>query len=234
MPQITVKSTSVKKGENEKGPWVNTMITPTEGGKWTTFSESAQYLKGGDVINITEYEEGQGNKANKITKWEKVEQAQQPSTRGNGNYPDMSKEEWAEKQRIERESIEAQVAVKAICQLVSNWPEHETLTDDVARVLAKAIEWSEQKIDRALSVKPAPAASSAAKSPPVPSGKLDTGQVDMSPIQHRGDLWMRCKNIGVGQIEGLNILGIENQEDIIDLDEAFSAIVKHVAGRSAS
>ncbi len=54
---------------------------------------------------------------------------------------DMSKEDWAVKNRTERGSIEAQTAVKAILQ-------HENPTGEVAaRVYLKALSWCEAKID---------------------------------------------------------------------------------------
>jgi hypothetical protein len=85
--QITVKSTKIKRGTNDKGEWVNTQIDTEEGSKWTTFHASAASLQAGDVIEVEEYEEGEGNKRNKITKFKKLEsKASPPPLNGNTQY----------------------------------------------------------------------------------------------------------------------------------------------------
>lgn len=67
-----------------------------------------------------------------------------PNTNG-----DMSKEDWTTKQRIERESIEAQTAVKTVLSL-----DHALLTKQAKTIYQKALDWCETKIDATTSQVP--------------------------------------------------------------------------------
>jgi len=141
MAEVTVKSISIKRGTSEKGDWVNTIITPTEGDKWTGFLDGLTFLKEGDIIDITEYQEGSGKNHNKILKYQKVGSA--PPT-GNGKG-DMTPEMWAEKDRIERASIEVQVAYKGVPELVETlekYPENQLAVAALNWAMSKLGYWS--------------------------------------------------------------------------------------------
>ena len=143
------------------------------------------------------------------------------SGRGNG-YPDMSKEDWAEKQRVERDSIEAQVAVKCIFGISENL---NTMgikpSDDFKRVFEKAFTWCEARLDTAMKVPAKASAKAKAASAPI---NLEDVEFDGSLVASFGDLWTRCKNYNISKSEGLQLLELGSQEEIIDLDEAWKSI----------
>lgn len=158
-----------------------------------------------------------------ITKSASIVDQHTAHSKENG-YPDMSKEEWAEKQKIERDSIEAQVAVKCVFGL------REYLinanvdpAEDFAKVFNKAMVWCEARIDASMK---APVKASAKAIPKAISTPINPEDVefDGSPVQSLGDLWTRCKNYNISKSDGLQLLGIGSQEEVIDLDEAWRAI----------
>lgn len=112
--QITVKSTKVAKtGTNKAGPWELIVITSEDGTDYTTFHKGAKNLTAGAVIDIEpDIKEG------KISfKEYKVISSPAAPPDGNGR-PGMTPELWAEKDRLERQSIESQVAFKGVVQII--------------------------------------------------------------------------------------------------------------------
>ncbi|KKL89410.1 hypothetical protein LCGC14_1914970 [marine sediment metagenome] len=122
--QITVKTSKcLKKGTNDYGPWALFKIVATDEKVYTTLSEGAEVLAPGaifepvDVI-LGEIKAGvQEYKFKKFTLVTAGSEPPPPGPNGSGSYPEMSKEEWAEKQRIERSSFETQTAYKGILDL---------------------------------------------------------------------------------------------------------------------
>lgn len=49
-------------------------------------------------------------------------------------------------------------------------------------------------------------------------------EFDASPIKNLGELWTRCKNYKIPRLEGMKLLGITEQTEIGDLNEAWSTI----------
>lgn len=107
--QITVKEAKVvKTGTNKRGDWELIRVTSGDNTEYTTFDKKAK-VPSGSVIEFEEInEEGKLSfkECTVITEAVKGE-----------NGGQMNKEDWVEKQRIERASIENQVRAKLIVEL---------------------------------------------------------------------------------------------------------------------
>lgn len=109
--EITVKSIKIlSKGTNAYGPWMLVKLTTVEDVEYTTLAENAELIPPGSVINITNMDEDA--KGKKFKKYEVIEKGQVSSSPEAKPDGDMTNEMWAEKQRIERRSIERQVSAK--------------------------------------------------------------------------------------------------------------------------
>lgn len=86
------------------------------------------------------------------------------------------------------------------------------------------------------SEKTAPVKTPAKAKPKVESTPVNPDDVefDGSKVQSFGDLWTRCKNYGIPKSEGLQLLELDNQEQIIDLDEAWKTIFDRKFGKEES
>ena len=121
--QITVKEVKVvAHGKNNRGDWELIRVTAEDGSEHTTFDKKAKHITTGSVIEIEpEVSDGKSN----FKEFTIISEA--PATTGD-NGSDMSKDDWTEKNRIERESIEAQSAYKGVPELVETlgkYPENE-------------------------------------------------------------------------------------------------------------
>jgi hypothetical protein len=79
--QITVKSTKkISEGDNDKGHWIITGVTATDGIKYSGFPKELTDLKPGDVIDAkVEIGEKDGEKYNNIKKVKVVSGDTQPA-----------------------------------------------------------------------------------------------------------------------------------------------------------
>lgn len=224
MERITIKSISIKRGTNEKGDWVNTQITPTEGRKWTGFIEGLATLKEGDVIDITEYEEGAGNKFNKILKYQKVASAPVTPTLVNEQIG-MTPELWAEKDRLERWSRECIACFVGILELAKQPPADEKFK----AVYQDALDWASAHF------KPI-AEKEAEKKAGSPTVKLEREEEaslgeneGWSPLKDLGQLYTRAQFYGLSPRDVNESVGVGKGEEIIDLDEAWMTTAKRFA-----
>ncbi len=127
--QITVQSTKLKSnGTNEYGAWELVIVTSTEGVEYSTLADEAKLIPPGSIINITNMDKDKKGR-DQFKKYEIVGKGQvssSPEAKPNG---DMTNEMWAEKQRIERSSIERQVAAKIAFEFCRDDDIAETLMD---------------------------------------------------------------------------------------------------------
>ena len=107
MQRITVK-TIVTKPTKKEGTNITT-IEDEKGAKMSAFNDTAlEKVHAGDILEVDFVVDG---KYTNITAWKLIESKPAPPTPA--PVPVTSKEEWAEKDRITRVSIERQVALKA-------------------------------------------------------------------------------------------------------------------------
>ena len=109
--QITVKEAKVvKTGTNKSGDWELIRVASEDNTEYTTFDKKAKHLTKGSVIDFEPIiKEGKCS----FKEFEVISEA--PS---NVPLPQMSKEDWSDKQRVERASIESQVAYKGLIELM--------------------------------------------------------------------------------------------------------------------
>ena len=162
--QITVKSTKVlKTGEGEYGVWKLVGVTTDKDVKYATFAEGADELTTGSTINITDMDENEKGKSFK--KYELVgaatiqPQKENPTLREAAKANDeMTPDKWADKDRITRESIEAQVAFKGIVDLVKGFysvPKYE-IPVYLFNVYMKALDWALARLNEGAVPQPEP------------------------------------------------------------------------------
>ena len=114
--EISVKEVKIlKKGENKFGPW-NLVLVTTEDTEYTTLAKEADIIKPGSIVNITDMDKDEKGRES-FKKFELLSVGKLPEKRDGDS---MSKDDWSQKQAIERASIESQTAYKGIIELLNN------------------------------------------------------------------------------------------------------------------
>ncbi len=146
--QITVKSANVlatgitKSGKMAGEEWRLQEVIASDDTRYTTFAKDAENLIPGTVITIENLD--QDDKGWKFKKYEIIEAAsiqsqKESSTSERAATNDgMTNDMWAEKQRIERSSIESQVAFKGIIATIGV----EKPTDKLREAQEAALDWA--------------------------------------------------------------------------------------------
>jgi len=139
--QITVKSTKIAKtGTNKSGDWELVLVTSDDGTDYATFHKNAKNLIAGTVIDIGEPKIEKGKCSFK--EYEIVSAPAETPPAGTSKS-DMTPEMWAEKDRIERWSFEAQVAYKGIVELVKTiYSTDKEIPDELKKVYDVALNWA--------------------------------------------------------------------------------------------
>lgn len=115
--QINVKSVKViKTGKNDYGDWALVIVTTDEDVKYNTLAKDAETITPGSVINIKDMDKDDKGRES-FKKFEVIKGGVAPDKNGNGKS-DMTTEQWAEKDRIQRLSIEKQTAFKGGVELM--------------------------------------------------------------------------------------------------------------------
>lgn len=115
--QITVKeSKKLKEGENKYGPWALYKIEATDGKIYTTLTEGADKLTPGAIFEPAAVEIDENNEG--AFKFKKFIMVTAPAPKPNGK-PDMSKDDWAEKDRLERWSRECNTCFMGIMEVAA-------------------------------------------------------------------------------------------------------------------
>lgn len=155
MQRIVIKDISFKTGTNDKGEWKLTNITGADGAKFGSFDHHAAELKAGDVIEAEIEIKGKNNnvKSFKVLEHTAAPAASSPAPASPQPSGDtkrgMTPEAWAEKDRTERASIEAQTAFKGIMEIIANLKSNETITVGSKLDLAysRALDWAIEKLN---------------------------------------------------------------------------------------
>lgn len=142
--QITVKEAKVvKTGTSGKGEWELIRVLSEDNTEYTTFDKKAKHLTGAVIEFEPVIKEGKCS----FKEFTVITAAPTAAPAGNGDQ--MSKEEWADKQSLERASIEAQTVFKGTPELV------KTLAEYPKSELAKAAErWAMGKLNGQPTTKP--------------------------------------------------------------------------------
>uniref|UniRef100_A0A6M3IVD3 Uncharacterized protein n=1 Tax=viral metagenome TaxID=1070528 RepID=A0A6M3IVD3_9ZZZZ len=200
--QITVKSAKVlKSGTSKSGEWELIGLTSEDGTNYTTFHKNAKNLTAGTIIDIGEPEIKEG----KISFKEYKVVSEAPAPAGNGksdSHQGMTPADWAEKDRVQRLSIESQVAFKGIMEAFSAGQ----LKPD-SQYVKTALDWAMAHFKTSQSTtKPLPA---------VTKSKSDKVDADSSSLvfNNAGELKTACN-----KVLKMSVKQIENETQLFDLN----------------
>ncbi len=155
--QITIKSTRIiREGDGSDGKraykWVSVMADDgsEKGTEYTTFDASVFKLGPGSVIDIGDPETKDGKlRFKKVASViSSVAAVATPPAPGPSSSPesDMSKEDWAEKQLIERASFEAQTAYKGAIELLAA----RGMAEEGKELIEAALAWGIKRLNPTL------------------------------------------------------------------------------------
>lgn len=138
--QITVKSTkALKSGTNKNGEWELIGVTSEDGTNYTTFHKGAKNLSPGAVIEFEpEIKEGKVS----FKEYKVISEGTPAPVNGK---PDMTKEDWAEKDRADRWSKECNTCFMGIMDLAkvgSNFTEEQWIK--LKPVYDAALDWADR------------------------------------------------------------------------------------------
>lgn len=179
--KITVADLKTKTGEGKKGPWTLVIIKGEDGAEFTSFDKSLSDLTIGSVIEFEpEISVQDGKTKLNIKEWKLISKAERPVLEVKTG-DQMSKEEWAERNKIERASIEAQTAVKALLSMPGLGV---TIPMEMPAVV-NALDWCIAKIVATMPAKPAPETKQPVK--PVIKTPPPTTQQSSETLQSKSD-----------------------------------------------
>jgi len=113
MQKITIAEIKTKMGTNAKGDWTLVIIKDDKGAEYTSFDKTLIPLTQGSIIEVeTEITAKDGKTKVNITAWKLIESKPAPVSPVIPAPVITTKEDWAEKDRITRISIERQVSLK--------------------------------------------------------------------------------------------------------------------------
>jgi len=125
----------------------------------------------------------------------------------------------------ERTSIERQVSAKCACEIASDKDTIEQILSNAEKIAQWIARREAEAIAEVIKVakeeEPAQGPLRTTKAPPE---SAEAVEFDDSPIANRGELWSRCKNYNISRAEGLKLLELDDQSQIVDLDEAWQII----------
>ncbi len=251
--QITVKSRRmIKEGERDGGghyKWCSVMAEDgsQKGKEYTTFDASVMNLGPGSIIDIGDpvekQEEYQGSTVTKysfkkiVSVISEVTAAVAPAPAPNG-VSDMSKDEWKEKQRIERASFEAQTAYKGIVDIAQAYVAAGVDLSDAGTFSEHynlAMAWAKGRIlnngipGRDLASLPVPRPDSVPSTAPITP--QEEAELLFPNFKNIGELFAACLKINVSRAEALKKIGAREGDDLskVNLAEAWSVITANGA-----
>jgi len=220
--QITVKEAKFfKEGESKKGKWKLYKVIADDGTEYTTFDGKASHLTPGTIIDTGPITLDGDNRSLK-----KVTIVSEPAgVKPNG---DMSKEDWTEKNRIERESIEAQTAFKGIIELANN----KVISLD-NMYLGKALEWARAKIDANMGIPKQYVyqlgETGASGRDTAPSKSERAEPTENLRFANVGEFLAACNNAGVPRNKVMEKLGVDEKSlPRINIAESWDIIYEEI------
>lgn len=144
MQKVTVSDIKIKEGMKGDRAWKLIIITGEDGSEFTTFDPKAAEVGVGGVIELEPVA-----KAGKINFTEfKILQKGPPSGGGSESRNGMTPELWAEKDRLERHSMESMSAFRGILELAATEQFNklrsgsDATKDKLDKVFDKALDWA--------------------------------------------------------------------------------------------
>ena len=118
MQKVRIKEVKVEPGKTGDKEWKKITVTGEDGSQFTTFDHKAEELKSGDLIELEPVVKG---KYVNFEKWNVLESGPPAAVSAPSNGNGMTPELWAEKDRLERLSIEGQVAMKCVTEAATHF-----------------------------------------------------------------------------------------------------------------
>ena len=222
--QITVEAVKVlKTGTNDYGKWKLVKVVTDKDIEYTTLAKEAESIKPGMVIDIDELSmEVKDDKERwSFKKFKVIEGDEASLEKAPYGGSEMTNEMWSEKQRVERDSIEAQVAYKGGIELASK--ALELSEGKIVAVEGKLGEVIEATLDWALArLKPSKQTSKPAPKTPVSTGKASNGE-EGSLFKNVGELLGALNKKGISRAQALVKWGLTEDDDLtkLNLQEAW-------------
>ena len=163
---VTVKSIKVlKSGTNQKGSWELVGVTGEDDTSYTTFNKATKNLPPGTIIDIGVPDEDEKGRLSfkeykVVATTEPPEETHKPKVK-----TEMAPADWDRKQKIERESIEAQTAYKGIMELASSGQGEIIENTKLHDAFNVALDWALARLSTTLPKQPAPKATTGPKKP---------------------------------------------------------------------
>ena len=221
--EITVKEINYSTGDKKP-----TTIVTMDDSKMSGFDSGLKDVNVGDRLDVEIKPKGQWLNIISFTILEKGSAAPAPvatTSKTNGDRSGMTPDLWAEKDRIERASFEAQTAFKGIITLVAGHPPELVLSDSIKESLEKALKWADGKLDANMSA--TLAASIEQLAGKKPADKPEPGGDESLFFKSFGDLLTLClRDYGVQRSQVLEWLGMDEKSDFakLNLEEAWMVI----------
>lgn len=227
--QITVKSTKVgKTGKSDKGDWELIVVKSEDGTDYTTFHKSAKNLSPGTVIDIGEPKIKDGKISFKEFTVVSAPAAAPAPASANGQSG-MSPEAWAEKDRLECRSREANTCFMGLTTMASSPDPLKNMTPDtIARyhdALNAAMVWATAHFTKPVS----------AKTEAKPEAKAEPTEADMAfeamgDFKDLGAFLTRAMNeLKMGRAEICEKLSINDVKEITDFAKDWATLAQKPA-----
>ncbi len=229
--QITVKSIKVLKiGTNAKGDWELIGVTAEDGKSYTTFHKGVKNLASGTVVRLDEVtiKDDKTSFKEYVVVSEPTASSPAPGQPSNS----MTPQDWAEKDRLERRSREANTCFMGLTAMTC--VPGLMLQPDIAlkynEALGLAMDWAIAHFTPAhLTTAGAGGAAVVAQG---------QGEKDWQKMIEDGSAWTpegftkRCKDAGIPWLDVKAILGVNNVKEIANYAQAW-ATVKEEADKQA-
>ena len=226
---IKVKTGVVKSGKNEGNPWKLVIITGEDGKEYTTFEASAEKLTVGTVLKLDKVtiSEKDGKTKHDFKEFEVVSAPTAPGlppAPSNG----MTPQDWAEKDRLERRSREANTCFMGLTAMacIPSLMLQPNIALKYNEALGLAMDWAIAHFQmKTTEAKPAPEVKG-------------QGEKDWQKLVEDGSAWTpegftkRCKDAGIPWLDVKAILGVNNVKEIANYAQAW-ATVKEEADKQA-
>jgi len=218
--QITVKEAKkVGEGTKKDGkPWKLYAVVNEDGIEYTTFDTKAGHITPGAVIEIGDITLKDGDKRSFK---ELVVISEGPASGPKPNC-DMSKKDWVKKQRIERDSFEAQTAY--IHLPIYLQMDYSELSERGKELWEAATQWCEAKIDANMGQTSSKAPATETKAP-----KSTKPPAEGLTFKNVGEFLAACNNAGVPRNKVMEKLGVDEKSlSRINIAESWDIIYEEL------
>ena len=220
MQQVKVKDIKSKTGEVKTGaragqPYELVIIIGEDGSEFTTFDTAIKEVGIGGTLELDAVIKNNKTNITKFTIIEKGSAAPAPGPKTNGK-PDMSKDDWAEKDRLERWSRECNTCFMGIPDLLKVEPTERIRESEVYNA---ALDWAMAHFNG----QPAPKAKT--EKPKTTADKDFPELFPETTFKNVGEFLTRVtKELGITSTAICEKLGVKDVKEIADYQAAYELL----------